>query len=130
VAGDSACPILDPGSPIHMGCKTAMPMGAHAADAALAALAGKFEPPFNFRDTGNCISLGRADGVIQLRRADGSPSRWVLTGRLAARVKEWICRYTVASLEHERAGTRRYRWLHTSRRPALPEAGAQKRLHA
>jgi NADH dehydrogenase FAD-containing subunit len=130
VAGDAACPIVDPGSPIKMGCKTAMPMGAYAADAALAALAGKFEPPFNFRDTGNCISLGRRDGVIQLRRADGSPSRWVLTGRLAAFVKEQICRYTVASLEHERDGTRDYRWLHTSRRPALPTAGAQKRLQA
>jgi NADH dehydrogenase FAD-containing subunit len=121
---------VDPGSPIKMGCKTALPMGAHAADAALAALTGKFEPPFNFRDTGNCISLGRRDGVIQLRRADGSPTRWVLTGRLAAFVKEQICRYTVVSLEHERRGTRSFRWLHTSRRPPVLTASAQKRLHA
>jgi NADH dehydrogenase FAD-containing subunit len=128
VAGDAACPLADPGSPIRMGCKTAMPMGAHAADAAVASLRGETETDFSFRDTGNCISLGRRDGVIQLRRADGSPARIVLTGRFAARIKEWICRYTVASLHRERNG-KPYRWLHTRRRAALP-ASARKQLAA
>lgn len=116
------------GSPLHMACKTAMPTGAHAADNLAARVLGQVERPFNFRDTGVCISLGRRDGLIQVRRPDGSP--WfAITGRLAAWIKEQICRYTVRALERERLG-KRYRWLHVKPTAALAEAAAQRRLAA
>jgi len=122
VAGDAAHVEGHVGSPLHMACKTAMPMGAHAADNVTAALDGRAPEVFAFRDTGVCISLGRKGGLVQARRADGSP--WFcFTGRLAAWIKERVCRYTIGSLERERRG-KPYRWLRGKPAPAprlLPE---------
>ena len=36
------------------------------------------------------VSLGRRDAVIQFTRADDSPRRWFLTGRLAVLYKEFV----------------------------------------
>lgn len=113
LAGDAAAPILAPGSPIHPGCKTAMPMGAHAGENAAAAVTDRPELPFDFRDTGYCVSLGRRAGVIDARIRDR-----VYRGRFAAWLKEAICRYTIASLRWERSGFHRYGWLRTGRAPA------------
>lgn len=114
VAGDAGAPVVAPGSPIHPGCKTAMPMGAHAGGNAVRSLLGEEPVPFDFRDTGYCVSLGRRKGVI-----DARIQGWVITGRAGAFIKEAICRFTVASLRWERSGLRRYGWLHTGKAPAL-----------
>jgi NADH dehydrogenase FAD-containing subunit len=92
-----------------MACKTAMPMGAHVADNIARRLAGLEERPFSFRDGGVCVSLGRVDGVIQSRRIDGIPAPFVFTGKIAAWMKEQVCRYALSSLERERRG-KPYRW--------------------
>lgn len=109
--GDAASPIESVGSPLDMSCKTAMPMAAHAADNVARALRGEAETPFDFRDFGHCISLGRGDGIVQYKHRDGAPGV-ALTGAAAAWFKERICRYTVLSLRAERAGFR-YRWGQT-----------------
>jgi NADH dehydrogenase len=79
VAGDLAA-IEGP-----MGCKSAIPagvfVGKHIAD----------DAGFRYKHPGYCVSLGRTDGVIE------RPKR-ILTGRLAALVKETVCRSTLWSL--------------------------------
>jgi NADH:ubiquinone reductase (H+-translocating) len=96
-AGDASAPLRAVGAPLHMGCKTALPMAACAADNLLAVLHGTAPRPFRFGDTGLCVSLGRRDGVIQHRAADGSP-RGVTRGRLGAWIKEAVCRFTLRTL--------------------------------
>jgi NADH dehydrogenase FAD-containing subunit len=115
--GDAADTDFDAGSPILMGCKYAMPMGIHAAENLARAARGEKERPFRFGDTGFCISLGRNDGLVQINHTDGSPRR-IVTGRLAAWIKERICRYTVWSVRLERHFAF-YRWMRPPRR-ALP----------
>lgn len=38
------------------------------------------------------MSLGRRDGLVQAVHGDDSPARSMVTGRAAARIKEYICR--------------------------------------
>ncbi len=131
VVGDAATP-GDGWSPeaarhLGMGCKSAMPMGAHAADNVVLSLLGRPLAPFAYRHPGYCVSLGRRAGLIQIVDADGAPTARVLRGRLGAWVKELVCRYTVWSLRLERAALG-YRWR---KLPAsLPAAGAYNRLEA
>jgi len=112
VVGDAACLTASAGSPVEMSCRSAMPMGAHAADNAVAAMQGRQELPFRYRELGICISLGRHDAIVQTRRSDDGRPGWLwLGGRLGAGVKEWICKYTVGSIEKEAGRRQKYRWL-------------------
>ncbi|MGO4613698.1 hypothetical protein AB4305_05205 [Nocardia sp. 2YAB30] len=70
----------------------ALPTGKYAADAAVARLRGVEPRPLRFRYLVQCLSLGRRDALLQFLHADDSPRRTVLTGRIAARVKEGIVR--------------------------------------
>lgn len=74
------------------GCATAMPMGATAADAILATLAGREPKPLDFGYDKRCISLGRGWGSYEFLRPDGSATGRALTGRLGALGKELISR--------------------------------------
>jgi NADH dehydrogenase FAD-containing subunit len=123
VAGDAAA------MPVAMACKTAMPMGAHAAHVVAASLDGKEPPAHRFGDTGVCVSLGRRDGVVELRRADGSVTGTVWRGRWAAFIKERICRYTRWSLRVEASGLWSYRWVRP-KRPLLSAPASPKELAA
>ncbi|GAB4589550.1 NAD(P)/FAD-dependent oxidoreductase [Nocardia sp. IFM 10818] len=90
--GDAAT-MAGPGDrELRMACATALPAGTYAATAIAARLRGKQPAPRRFRYVIQCISLGRADGVIQFVRADDAPARTVLTGRTAARFKELVVR--------------------------------------
>lgn len=101
------------------GCKSAMPLAAHAIDV-LAGASG----PFRWRDAMTCLSLGRRDGVIQALRADGAFGP-TLTGRPAAWVKERVARYVLWSLAAERDDRFAYRWLRgPAGRPAALEAAS------
>ncbi len=123
IVGDSAkLPVAG-----AMGCKTAMPMGAHAADNLVRAIKGLHEQPLSYRDTGYCISLGRADGVIQLLDGNAVPTSSIITGRFAAFLKEAICRYTILSLKGERLGIR-YRWVSSSKQLGYAPATVAHRL--
>jgi NADH dehydrogenase FAD-containing subunit len=122
--GDAAATTEQAGAPILMGCKYSMPMAAHAADNVAHAFAGRVEQPFRFGDSVFCLSLGRKNGLIQRMTRDGKPTG-IITGRLGAFIKEFICRLTVWSLRLERHFVF-YRWPPAPR--ALPAAAEQKRL--
>ncbi len=123
VIGDAAAPI-DPPCPLPMACRTAMPMGTHVAESLARLARGQSEQPFDYLDTGWCVSLGRRDGLIQPLRRDGTPSRWVFTGRSGAWIKETVCRFVSTMLAAERAGLCLYRWRGTGRK--LSSAAAEQ----
>jgi NADH:ubiquinone reductase (H+-translocating) len=103
------------GIALPMGCKGALPSGLHVANNIARALTGKREHPFTYREVPYCVSLGRNDGLLQL------PGGGVVAGRLAARLKELICRGTLWALALEQ---RRARPLFLLRgRSALPAHG-------
>ncbi len=104
-AGDAAA------TPLRMACATAMPMGAYVANHLTAQLKKQPLPaPFRFSYLLQCISLGRHDGLVQFVKANDSPKARVITGWVAARVKELICRYTVWSLYQQRRWPGSYTW--------------------
>lgn len=98
IAGDAAAAASSAAGALRMACATALPTGAHAASALIAESRGLTPEPLRYRFYGQCVSLGRHDGLIQLVRADDSARERVLTGRPAARVKEQVVRSTVRTL--------------------------------
>ncbi|KFE68037.1 NAD(P)/FAD-dependent oxidoreductase [Hyalangium minutum] len=122
VVGDAAC-VVEPLAPTGMGCKTALPMGAHVGENLARLARGLPELPFDYMDAGVCISLGRKDGLIQPMGRDGSPAHWVLKGRTAAWVKEFIVRFTVWTLLGERRRWVRTLWVKTGRTRSLEVPG-------
>lgn len=108
-AGDAASLKATTGVDLRMSCATALPLGAHAADNIAAELAQQPLQDFSFAYKGQCISLGRYDGIIQSVNSDDSPQERIITGRPASWIKETICRYTIWSLQMQRRGIN-YRW--------------------
>jgi NADH dehydrogenase len=103
-AGDSAAPS---GLPLRMSCQAALPLGGHAADTVLHRIAGEPPTPFGIGFTGQCVSLGRHDAVVQLARRDDTARRTFVGGSAGARLKELVCWSTVKQLtwEARRPGT-------------------------
>jgi NADH dehydrogenase FAD-containing subunit len=93
--GDCAEAIADPGGPCRMSCAVGRPMGQAAADAVRALAGGAAPGPFAFGYAFRCMSLGRADGLIQFVDAQDRPTTDIWTGARAARWKEYICRRTL-----------------------------------
>ncbi|MEV4744686.1 FAD-dependent oxidoreductase [Streptomyces sp. NPDC049555] len=102
-AGDAA------GTGIRMACAVSLPMGLYVAASVRADLEDRRSQlrPFHYGFVGQCISLGRRDGLLQMVRSDDSPRSAVLTGRPAAFVKERVVRGTVFALRAAAAGARR-----------------------
>ncbi|MFO0606486.1 MAG: FAD-dependent oxidoreductase [Polyangiales bacterium] len=118
VVGDAAAP--PPGMDfLRMSCAAAMPMGAQAADNAARLLAGRPTQAHRFGFAGQCVSLGRARGLVQLVASDDRPLDRVITGRAGAAIKEAICRFVVGMIRVERRVGGAYRWPR-----ALPAAEA------
>lgn len=106
-AGDAVALPEHVGSHLRMSCAAALPLGARAGDAVLAAIdsidRNTVTPaPAAVGFMMQCISLGREGGVVQLVRADDVPRRLAVSGRPAAVVKELICRWTILSMTMER----------------------------
>lgn len=108
--GDAAAFVEDPGAPIRMACATAEPMAAQAADNLAALLHGDEPLPMGFSYVFQCISLGRHDGLIQWVYTDDSPKESIITGRQAAIVKEFICRFAWWSVDMHRRWPQMYNW--------------------
>jgi NADH dehydrogenase len=117
--GDCAARPRSMRDPLQKSCKTAMPMGAHAADAIAGEITGRSPKDFTVRDAGVCVSLGRRDAVIQSYRDPSGPNGLVLTGALAVFLKERVCRYTRWSLDAEARQRWSYRWLRAPSSRAL-----------
>lgn len=109
-AGDGVAIAASEAAHIRMGCVTALPLGATAADNIVSAIAGRPLTPFGFGFYAQCISLGRKRGLIQRVTSDDRPIERVMTGRLGARVKEGVCRFTIAALAMERLFAGTYSW--------------------
>lgn len=114
VAGDFAAP---PAASIgtglrsnRMGCVSAMPLGAHAADQVVRLLNRQPLRPFRFQFVLQCISLGRTRGLVVFVDRDDQPTGRVITGRVAALIKESICRMVIGSLRFERLWAGLYTW--------------------
>ena len=95
---------------LRMGCATALPLGAHAAQTLLATIRGTTPGPLSIGFAVQCISLGRKKGYIQLVRADDTPRRLHVGGRLGARIKEKICEMVVSSPKAEAMRPGAYSW--------------------
>ncbi|MEU4730026.1 FAD-dependent oxidoreductase [Streptomyces sp. NPDC023588] len=90
--GDAAMAIGPGGEPLRMSCASGVPMAWQAADAIAARLTGAEVPRVPIRYVQQCISLGRREGLIQFVTADDRAVDRALTGRIAARYKELICK--------------------------------------
>jgi NADH dehydrogenase len=117
-AGDSAMPVIEPNAPIRMACATALPMGAHVADNLLALVQSQPQQPFSFHYGGQCVSLGRRRGMVQLVQPDDSPKEQVLPGALGRVIKELICQFAFRSLPIERMFPGAFMWMGKGKQPA------------
>lgn len=120
-AGDAAAPS---GQPLRMSCQAAIPLGAQAANTVLARVAGTPPAALDQGFTGQCISVGRHAATVQLSRRDDTPVKAFVGGRIAAAVKETICRATVWGIRREGAKPGSYRWLKGGTRAASTEQEA------
>ncbi|RAV01310.1 NAD(P)/FAD-dependent oxidoreductase [Mycolicibacter senuensis] len=117
-AGDAAAPS---GRPLRMSCQAAIPLGAQAADTVLARIAGSPADALDQAFTGQCISVGRQAATVQLARRDDTPVKAFVGGRLAAAIKETICKATVWGIRREGAKPGSYRWLKAGARSVAVE---------
>lgn len=120
--GDAGVTAGPNGKPLRMSCASGVPMAWQAADAIAARLTGRKVPHVAVRYYNQCVSLGRRDGVIQFVTADDRSKPSALTGRLAARYKEIVCRGAAWGVAHPTlaAPTRRRHLVPT--RPKVPAA--------
>ncbi|WDZ83709.1 NAD(P)/FAD-dependent oxidoreductase [Micromonospora cathayae] len=115
-AGDSAAPS---DLPFRMSCQAAMQMGPQAAETVLSRIAGGQPAPVDVGFAGQCLSLGRRAGLMQLARRNDTVTVLHLGGRTGARLKEFVVRNIVAQLAYEaRRPGRRNRWIRDGRRRA------------
>ncbi|MBF6137150.1 FAD-dependent oxidoreductase [Nocardia otitidiscaviarum] len=98
--GDAARAPGGNGDPLRMSCASGVPTAHLAADAIAARLTGRKMPRNEIGYSGQCISLGRRDAIVQWVTPDDRPKSSALTGRSAARVKEFICKTAAWSISH------------------------------
>ncbi|WNG91954.1 FAD-dependent oxidoreductase [Mycobacterium sp. ITM-2016-00318] len=116
-AGDCASPS---GAPLRMCCASASQLGPQAANTVLSRIGGTQPADFEYGFAGACISLGRRAGLLQFGRKDDSPVDYFVGGRIAASLKEAICKGTVWGL---RRGARKPTfgfWFKGGPRPEQP----------
>ncbi|HEY2834587.1 MAG TPA: FAD-dependent oxidoreductase [Sporichthyaceae bacterium] len=77
---------------VHGTCGTGVALAGHAAANLAGELRGKQPAGLRFGYFHQNVSLGRGDAVTQFTRPNDSPSRWILTGRVAAAYKEGFSR--------------------------------------
>jgi NADH:quinone reductase (non-electrogenic) len=75
---------------MHGTCQSGIPSALHAATSIVRELKGKQPNAFRFGYVHQPVSLGRNDAVIQFTRADDTPGRFYLAGRLAVAYKETV----------------------------------------
>lgn len=124
-AGDIAAPVLPPGQSLPMGCKSAIPAGAHVGDNLARELRGESPRAFDYALMFFCVSLGRRAGLIHWADDKGQLTGRILTGRRGALFKEMICKLTWWALTAEARGLRAVVWKMTGKAPQeLPPARA------
>jgi NADH dehydrogenase len=124
-AGDAAAPS---GHPLRMSCQAAGPSGIQAANTVLSRIAGNAPAVVNQAFVGQCISLGRSHATFQFARTDDTPVNVAVGGRVAASIKEAVCKATVWSIRREAAKPGSYFWLKGGKRSAQLAAEQQAAL--
>lgn len=125
--GDAAMALGPGDKPLRMSCASGVPMAWQAADAIAARLAGTKVPHISIRYAQQCVSLGRGEALIQFVTADDRAVEKALTGRMAARYKELICKAAAWGVANPTLGmpSRRHRVVgQEARNPAQVEAAA------
>jgi NADH dehydrogenase len=107
-----------------MSCQAALPLGAQAANTVLSRIAGTPPAVVDQGFTGQCISIGRKYATVQLARRDDTPVNLFVGGRVAASIKEAVCKGTVWGLRKEAAKPGWYRWLKGGKRAQRPASEA------
>lgn len=102
--GDAAAPS---GLAYRMSCQAANQLGPLAGETVLTRLAGGTPDPVSIGFVGQCISIGRGLGLVNLARRDDAAVAGRVRGVPAAKIKELVCRSTVwvMSLEARRPGS-------------------------
>ena len=121
-AGDAAAPS---GQPLRMSCQAATPLGAQAANTVLARIAGTTPAAISQAFTGECVSLGRRGGVIQIARPNDAALPLYIGGRAGAAIKEAVCKATVSFLRREARKPGSYFWIQGGKRDIAEQAAAQ-----
>lgn len=117
-AGDAAAPS---GEPLRMSCQAALPLGAQAANTVLARLAGTEPAVINQGFTGQCISLGRNAGTIQIARTNDAVLPLYIGGRAGATIKEAVCKGTISFLRKEARKPGSLFWIKSGKRSIRAE---------
>ncbi|MFE7274710.1 NAD(P)/FAD-dependent oxidoreductase [Streptomyces sp. NPDC057623] len=84
--------------PFRMSCQAAVQLGPAAAATVLRRIAGKAPAPVRMFFAGQCLSLGRNEGVTQFSYPNDKVNALRISGRTGARVKEMACRFTLDKL--------------------------------
>ncbi|MDE3721349.1 FAD-dependent oxidoreductase [Nocardiopsis sp. N85] len=110
-AGDGVHVIGDNGRTLPMSCASAGFTGMQATAAIVGDLTGRGIPEKPLAYLGNCVSLGRGDGIFQVVDGEARSRPWSLRGRTAAFVKAFVLRGTAWNMRNPTYGlpTRRYR---------------------
>jgi NADH dehydrogenase len=98
--GDAGIAVGAGDKPLRMSCASGIPMGWRAADAIAARLTGREIPDKTIGYSLQCISLGRRDAIVQFVTPDDRVKPSVLSGRVGAWVKEFICAGAGWSVAH------------------------------
>ncbi|GHF79612.1 NAD(P)/FAD-dependent oxidoreductase [Streptomyces thermodiastaticus] len=122
--GDAAWALGPGDKPLRMSCASGLPTAWQAAEAITARLTGATPPKVPLRYVQQCVSLGRADGLIQFVTADDRAVPAILTGRPAAGYKELTCKAAAWAVTHPRLLRRRHRPAVRERRHRAEPAGA------
>ncbi|SDL81417.1 NADH dehydrogenase, FAD-containing subunit [Streptomyces wuyuanensis] len=94
-AGDAG---VMPDHPFRMSCQAAVQLGPAAAATILHRIAGKKPSPVRMFFAGQCLSLGRNEGVTQFSYPNDKVNSLGIGGRTGAGVKEIACRFTLNKL--------------------------------
>ncbi|WP_328694320.1 FAD-dependent oxidoreductase [Streptomyces phaeochromogenes] len=94
-AGDAAAMT---GLPFRMSCQAAVQLGPAAAATILRRIAGKTPAPVRMWFAGQCLSLGRDEGVTQFSYPNDRVNALHIGGRPGAGVKEIACKFTLSKL--------------------------------
>jgi NADH dehydrogenase len=121
-AGDAAAPS---GQPLRMSCQSASPLGVQAANTVLRRIAGTQPAVIDQAFVGSCVSLGRHAATFQLARKDDTPVSFYIGGRLAASLKEGVCKGTVWGIRREARNPDSTFWFKGAERPEQPAFAPQ-----
>jgi NADH dehydrogenase len=90
--GDAAAPS---GQPLRMSCQASSPLTVTAVGTVLSRIAGTEPKTLDPVFVGSCVSLGRHTATIQIARKDDTSTNYYIGGRVAAKLKEAICKGTL-----------------------------------